>query len=752
MSIFESTYFGLTRVREQSPEARDWAAVDRNPEIISLILKAFEQHAHTGTAGIAYPGYDPTTPIAPELTEHSTGGVIAPGTTVGVRLSYVDNRGLETDASSEEVITLSPSAARPLTPQLVSKQILANALPGGTYIYAVTKRKGSGETPLSDVLPVEIAYDNTYSVTISFDPISSYTDGTDSINIYRSTGLSSSFQLLTTITTVGTTEFTDTNTIPPQNANVQPPTNNTFAADRKVRIDWTAITHPVNATRLRVYVTQQAGLWSEDHLLSEVDLTGTPANYIDYLGSESLGSGWPLNSTQIISAPPKIDLGAETTGAPNLTADMDFNGFKAKEMVLGTTSLSTNGAIWYDSVSQNFKGYMNGAQVVLSPQTVTRNNILNPSFEVSADLWSASISSIATLDRNSSLPAFNGASMGRLLVFNMEAGFTASIRSFTTTSSDPAVNGLVRADSGQIWLARISAMSGQPANTGTFQLFVSFYDSSQALLSEAQVGGTGSTNQASLANSRQNLVGTVTTPASTAYIALTLKITNTGAADVNQAFFLDSAMLTRASSTGFPFINYFDGDSNSSQWLGTPHASVSINGAFQHGIEEAGGHKAENITFGTSNVASVLSRFADSVTGNRVGAQPITTGVGVTAGAPITSTSYTDVDGCSTQITPYYVGQRIELDFYGQFQLSIPEGQTSSTMSIILVVNGATIAITELTQTVVVNNQNLVFSFHFPHTATTVAPTTYKVQAYATQDATITQVGQRRSLSAKLVF
>lgn len=374
MTVISSTYYDLTRLREVGPEAKDWSAVDLNFETISLLLKSQEQHIHSGTAAIKYPGYDPTTPILSTLSEITTGGVLPPGTVVGVRLAYLNALGLETDASPEVTITLSSSAARPLTPTLVTKTAAAG-LPGGTYIYVITKVKATGETLPSDVLAVDVSYDTTYSVTLGFDAINTYTDGTTGIRIYRSMGLNSSFQLLTTVTTAAQATYVDTNAAP-AGPTTQPPSSNTFDAGRKVRINWAALTHPTpTATKLRVYVTQQANLWSTQHLLSEIDLLASPPTFIDYLGNESLQSGWPKSTSQIPTGAPKVNLTTEATGAPTLTANMNFAGFQALNMRLhnnsGAPASPTNGYIYYDTSTNNVRAYINGAWVNWGTTTAT---------------------------------------------------------------------------------------------------------------------------------------------------------------------------------------------------------------------------------------------------------------------------------------------------------------------------------------------------------------------------------------------
>lgn len=366
-----------------SPNAADWATTDHNFEWLSLIMKGLEQHHHTGTDAMLFPGAnpgDPTNPTLPTLTTSAVGGIMTPGTTVGVRLSYTDGSGLETDASPEQDVSMPTAILPPSAPtQVGTPTPLSSALGGGTYIYALTKTNGTGETTISDTLPIQVFYDQTYSVQIQFNAISTYTDGTTGINIYRSAGQSAAFQLVGQITTTSQTTFTDTNTISPGNQNVVPPATSTFNATYKVHIDWAALTFPDDAAFINVFVTRQAGIWGTNCLLSQLPITIlTPPTEIDYLGNEALGVGTPSNGSRMVNSPPKIDLSTES----NLgTIDLDFNGHQAKNLVLDntTSALTTNGIIYYDTSIKNVRARINGAWV--SWGTTTASAYTHPSQE-----------------------------------------------------------------------------------------------------------------------------------------------------------------------------------------------------------------------------------------------------------------------------------------------------------------------------------------------------------------------------------
>lgn len=959
MSVTESRYYGLTKVREQGPEAKDWATVDRNYEIISVLLKTLEQHAHTGAAGIKAPGsvwgdtynyvkngdvesglggwsftsyggatFNPATlsstwantgtksvnltgsltasagtsyvqaspnldiintaggvvgnqgyfvsaaikinaapanaivtlgiqwidsldalireddishaasgtftlsnsvvapatavraflnimivsegtagaidvsmdsvmflnsptsvgyfdgntagahwigtayasaslnpgtnqnSLLPSVLEQSTGGVLTPGASVGVRLSYLNGTGLETAGSGEVVLTLSGATSRPLTPVLVSTAQLAGAVPGGTYVYAITKVKGTGETPVSDVLKVALPYDNTYSVQIQFDSISSYpvTEGVTSLNIYRSSGLASGFQLVTTITNTAATTFTDTNSIPPGNVGIQPPVNNTFDASRSVRIDWSNITHPVGAHTLRVYLTRQAGLWSTDHLLTEVDLTSAPANYITYLGSETLGTGWPLNNSEIVDAPPKVNLGTEATGGLNLTADSNFNGYKANSMVLGGISQSIEGALWYDPTGKVYKGFANSQSVTLSPPRVLRNWIRNPSAETNATDWYQYNSSTATYSSatrdttnvysgTASVQATGSVSNNQTLWLN---GYTNTL---TVAQMQPYA---VPTKPGDIIFGRVRVrVNASLGATGFIKM--NFYRFGPT----SMYGWDGPATPIQILNPTPgtwyDLYGWYTVPDvnGTYAIAGVVAGNNSGATIASLQLNADDFVLTTAVDTTNP-IPFFNGDTPGAQWQGTAHASQSISGTFSHAIEEAGGHRAENIWFPTAasgvSVATILSRFTDSASGARIQAQPITRVPGTTSNpTPITSTAPVIIPELAATITPQF-SQWIRVYAKLLLTMTLPVGATSATFTMICTTSGATLTNPEYTQTAVISGQTMTITGEWWYQAPSTTPENINIQGYVSAGASAQLVGTNRVLVIQQTF
>lgn len=914
MAISQSTYYGLTRIREMSPDAQDWAVVDWNWDIVSRILKAFEGHTHSGIAGIKYPGYYPVTltnlitnnsfetnttgwalhgtstsqvlsrltgwatdgtfamryqavhaagqvggftqaasqtiignkayyaaadfnfavngttgtylklvwidagnatisssqstpytgtgitrleltatspalatkckleiwtqgtgspdwrvdsillsdygvaspffngsitgpgTFQASLVESASGGVLPPGANVAFRLAYVNALGLETDASPENAKLISPAAPPPGPPAVALGSISTPGLGGGTYVYAITLKKGSGETTISSVNSVSVPYDNTYTVNVTF----AAAIGSDSVNVYRAIGLNQPFQLLATLA-AGVTTYADNGVVPPANVNVQPPTVNTYDANKKIRIDWSSILpHPASAQKLRVYVTQQAGLWSTAHLLSEIDLTTTPPTYLDYLGNETLQTGWPLNISQIPSAPGKLNLSTEATGGFNLTADGNFNSNKALNMVLGTNSVNTNGAVWYDSTTHKVKAYANGAQVDLSPVKALRNEVPDPSLEYPvANSWNTSTTPTITLGSPARTTTTVGGAPGACFQVPIQSwgpscSLTADVSGFGVQTQR-----VLPGESIYIFGSVLVPSPIVSANT-KIDLQIIWYD--------FPPGGGGGVTAPTVVTTVNNptigswidIGGIITVPAGKFSASVQIKVTrlDAGAAIPSTNIYFDRYMLVRGVTSSVP---YFDGDSAGAYWTGTVGASPSILGAFQHGVEEGGGHKAENITLGTGNVRDSLARIVDTNTGAKkqvsvpvlVNQETQSLLVNVTT----SSTTPVNLNAMTGTIVPEYINQYHEVIFDGEFVLDT----VGVALTLTLLKNGSVVV--QRVWTCAVANEHLTAHLRYDTIVTDLTAKTYTVQWNTSVGTSVlTAFGPYRKLVIRSVF
>lgn len=832
MAASDSTYYSLTRLRDMSPDARDWAAVDLNFEIISSIFKFFEQHHHSGVSAITYPGYYPTptaptvTPTGtlgtttytyyivakgltperisaqgstntgyatlsgtnynalswpavagatgydvirvtggtsqgsislnqvgttlsdtgltaaaynpsrqPTITANTSGGILAPGTTVGVRLSYVNALGLETDSCPEVTYTLPTPASRPLSPQLVSTTASTPGLPGGTYLYVLTKVKGSGETTISDPLPVTIPFDASYSVTCSFNPVNSYTDGTTGINVYRTTGLSSAFQLVGQITSASQTQFTDNNTTAPALLNLAPPASSTFDATNKLTIDWTSInTYPADASKLRVYVTRQPGVWGTSHLLKEVDLLNLPPNYVDYVGSETLGSGWPKNSTEIPSSPAKLNLGTEATGAPTLTADMNFANFKAQNFKAGDPPTTPqNGNVWYDYTSNKLRAQINGSTIDLNNITNFVNYVRTPSWEYSAFTTGDAVFTSLNLGVNNDWltrvttgPIRGTGSLGAEVKGNVSgapavtwrvqfqgSGCIAAASNVVTTLAN-APNQLATVVAGQsIWSTvsyQVKAGTGPNSgatlsNPNTLVHEIWYWDGTGAIVGTSTLSVVSSFTSGTTAT----VSGFDTVPAGAVYAGVAVQVSHS----INTSAYIlfDDVALVPGQSVGTAPV-FFNGDTGTGYiWLGTAGHSFSeriVN--YTHPALEVGGHDASHIVIGTNDVSNFLkTRYANTNGSHKQVIVPIVRKTANGSGLVTTSTTPDQTFlGLSATIGSFITDQWFDATFAGSFVIQ----NAGATASFQLYLNGNAITETQFAKTAATPNES--FSVSIP--------------------------------------
>lgn len=388
MPLTWTAYYGLARVQDGGPETKNWAVLYDNPQQIALMLKSLEQHHHNWATPMNYPGYNYATPATPtqgNLTLNETAGSVSAGTSVGVRFSFLDNLGLETQASPEITLSLPATAARPDTPTAgpAAATPVPGALTGGTYVYAITKALGAGETDISNVVQVTVPFNATstssYTVPVVLaQTVAQYNaiDGTDSINFYRSTGYDASFVQLGTFTLADdpdATTFIDDNTVA---ANTQPPQSPTFASNNSIGIDWSNLAQPTAATRFRVYITQQPGVYGSSSLLQDYPMnnpaTPLPTNY-SYMGTETLIADFPKEFSQGIGSPPPVYLPTEAYGAPYYSQPANAYGWETYNFVLSDQNNTTpiQGAMYVDRQAMQLKVALATPSTAGGPSTFT---------------------------------------------------------------------------------------------------------------------------------------------------------------------------------------------------------------------------------------------------------------------------------------------------------------------------------------------------------------------------------------------
>ena len=384
MSLSYSSHYGLVRIVDMDMSTKNWAVTDSNVELLSRLIYAAADHNHTGATPLPAPGYiDSTTWATPGLAYLATpgGGGIAAGSSVGFRFSYLDGRGLETEASPELAITVPVADSAPIPPSLSTPTATAGKIPGGQIVrYAMSKLNGVYESlpsvPTNQLKLPSKATGLTpaaWTVSLYFPSLRTFALGAstpfDGYGIYRQIG-TGSYQLVKTLrftADADTTTFKDTNVV--ENISKSVPLVSTLGRDTVVRLDllatptnqayFAAKATPDGASTLNVYVTQDPGTWAATSLLTQIDLA-TPYNSLTYTGEEVLAPGYPLNISQQVASADQINLGTEAIGAPIYTTDADAKGFQTKRFVFPvnlTNAASTPGGVYYDFSTDSLKVY-----------------------------------------------------------------------------------------------------------------------------------------------------------------------------------------------------------------------------------------------------------------------------------------------------------------------------------------------------------------------------------------------------------
>jgi hypothetical protein len=316
LSYIYTTYFGLTAVREQTPNSNDWAATYWNWITVDSMLNGLVLHNHTGGLNLSNPSGDVT------VAALDTGGTLSAGKTYYFCATLIDEFGMETAKSSVTEVTTQSVISPPSTPTYTAstdlvEQATAGALAGGTYYYKISYVKGGGETTASSPVTVDVPYDQTYAATIHFTSLDTAANGATSIFVYRKTGTGNYVKLIE-ITVTSRDYYTDNNTASPD-CDKQPNTTNTTNAQNSITVDATSITNYSDAEYLKVYATDtldssSAPYFSGATLVSTVDINAATLALAFTITSGSFTTGNPPESSQCLPAPAKVDLTSEVSG------------------------------------------------------------------------------------------------------------------------------------------------------------------------------------------------------------------------------------------------------------------------------------------------------------------------------------------------------------------------------------------------------------------------------------------------------
>lgn len=319
---FGLTHFGLGVDGSFTQDGGKYTGRDRR--VIDRILAAIEGHRHEGGARLEDPD------DAPALSLDTTQGSLRAGTTYYYRVSFIDQYGLETAASSETAVSTFAPVVEPGPPIL--NAVSGGDLAPGLYYYAFTGWSDGNETVLSSPQSIVVSDWRTVEIAVS----STLPTGTDEVSVWRQGPLESGYTRLATIP-IGEDDhpeepfdelhplFVDDGSIPsdpcPCDPLNQPPTRNLTNATNAVEVEIPA--PPERAFRWRIYRTRQSGVYSSASLVAEVaetdEVTGElVTSHLD--SGEPLLPGQPLEASQTFTPSRILTGGSAGMGSFLLTS------------------------------------------------------------------------------------------------------------------------------------------------------------------------------------------------------------------------------------------------------------------------------------------------------------------------------------------------------------------------------------------------------------------------------------------------
>lgn len=282
-----------------SDEGYKFGTQDR--EVIDRLLAiGAEEHHHNGEESSL------TQPEDPLRTSLGTAGSLPAGTRIFYRWSLVDVNGFESAASAETYVDtpVAPSAPAPPAISLVAATAPENALPAGTYYYAISAYASTNtlETKASEPVWITVPAIGSYSIRLEMPPAAS---GYPYYNVYKRSPGGSEYGWATT----ASDNWTDTGT--KEDCNRRLPSVSRIASNNSVTL-YTPLGFSLPAGYTwKIYRTFNTGDYSATLLHHVVEETAEGSGVIvtQYRDTGAATfEGAPLDRSQGVGSPSKIQL------------------------------------------------------------------------------------------------------------------------------------------------------------------------------------------------------------------------------------------------------------------------------------------------------------------------------------------------------------------------------------------------------------------------------------------------------------
>lgn len=301
--------FGLQILEAGDSLATDGYAFTKSDRVLidRLLELGAETHHHTGVAaeGLAV---DP-----PQVTLDTNGGAIPAGRRVRYKITLVDENGLETAASDEQIIDTPDPITSPGAPSLYSSSVGGTLIPG-VYYYALSAYQDNitSETKVANTAHITVpAGTTTNYVGLTLPSLPAWATG---FNVYRRKPGSTRYYYLDSIdmdVATPPTEYDDDGSVNEDCGRTVPTTNSTFSTNA-VTVTYSGATPTIpDGYTWRVYRTYISGDYENSLLAWIVEETSEGSGIItptyDDVGIGTT-TGSPPSVSQATNSPTQIDL------------------------------------------------------------------------------------------------------------------------------------------------------------------------------------------------------------------------------------------------------------------------------------------------------------------------------------------------------------------------------------------------------------------------------------------------------------
>ena len=310
--------FGLERFGANGRISdNNYKYTDRDRETIDALLWTLINHDHRDTSTVSTLAGPAN---RPDLTPSSTGGTIPAGQVLYYKVSYVDEFGNETEASTaSSTSTGDPLATPPV--MALSYATTGGALNPGVYRYALAYyQSGIGATRATNVATISVPVGtSTNTITITLDSLPA---GATGWRIYRKGPGDSDYFWLDTVTSGPT--YVDDGLDLALDCTKTRPTANTTNSTNSITLDLHTNDLPLDArvASWKIYRTGTVGYFGPTSLLATVVETTTEGGSDLVTTFTDTGSitfaGAPLSQTVVPPPVPQLDVSDVFTGDTRL--------------------------------------------------------------------------------------------------------------------------------------------------------------------------------------------------------------------------------------------------------------------------------------------------------------------------------------------------------------------------------------------------------------------------------------------------